>query len=251
MRLLHVLISITSSLVVGTARQSAAQTVAIANVIEAPFTATWSWTRIETRTDGTQTSTVVATAQLARDSYGSTYEADFMNGHLTAIWIVDVSKNRRITINSQNSTYRYLPISEPAGKLRTHSVGEIFKELQGLLEGFNEHPDRPAASGASWHFTSLGCHAEKGFNLCGLRDEVSSDTQEHHVRDTWWSDLGLMISSLEQTDHLTGSEKGLRSVTYKQEVAALQRADPSSELFDIPTGFTLESSVSSENHDGR
>jgi hypothetical protein len=135
MKLLYFLISITCLFVLGTGERSSAQIVAVANIVDAPFTATWTWTHIETKSDGTETKTVAATAHLVRDRNGSTYEAELKDGHPIAIWIVDVLKNRKVEIHPLDFTYRYLQIPEPAGKLRTHTMAEFFNACRCSRRG--------------------------------------------------------------------------------------------------------------------
>jgi hypothetical protein len=176
---------------------------------------------------------------MARDKNGSTYEAWIKDGHPTAIWIADVLKNRKIEVRPQDSTYRYIPILEPAGKLPTYSVEETFKMLQHQQEGFINHPDHPAPNLPRWHFTALGCRQENGFNLCGVRDETTSNTGENQIRDTWRSDLGLTMSITEKADHLVPTVSGIEAITRIEVVTDLRRVEPDPKLFEIPAGYTL------------
>ena len=251
MKLPRVLRTTMFLVVLNTGMQSTAQLVAIGNVVGAPFTATWTWTQVETKSGLTETTTILATAQLARDRNGSTYEAVIKSGHPTAIWIVDVLKNLKIEIRPLDFTYRYIPISDPAVKLRTHSVEEIFKVLQNQQEGIIEHPDHPSTYLPRWHFTALGCRQENRFNLCGVRDESSSNTGEEHIRETWWSDLGMIMTSIQKADHLAGTVNDLRFITDRQDVTNLRRVDPDSQLFEIPAGYKLELPLPKGERDGR
>ena len=126
--------------------QSAAQLAQIENVSGAPFTATWTWAKVETKSGQAETRTILATAQLARDKNGSTYAAVSEDGHTTSIWIVDVLKNRKIEILPRDSTYHYIPIPNPGGKLPTYSMEWMFKMLQAEQQYLIEHPDSPSRS---------------------------------------------------------------------------------------------------------
>jgi hypothetical protein len=237
MRLLPVLTSTTLLLILNAGMQSAAQLVQIGNVSGAPFTATWTWAKVETKSGQAETRTILATAQLARDKNGSTYEAVSEDGHTTSIWIVDVLKNRKIEILPRDSTYRYIPVLDPAGKLMTHSVEEMFKMLQGEQEGLIRHPDHPSPGIPRWHFTALGCRQENESNLCGVRDETTSNTEEQ-IRETWKSDLGL-IMSVSQKGHLARLVNDIQAIAYFGGVTDLRRIEPDPQLFEIPAGYAL------------
>jgi hypothetical protein len=239
MRLLPVLTSTTLLLILNAGMQSAAQLVAIGNVSGAPFTATWTWTEVETKSGPTETRTIVATAQLARDKNGSTYEALIKDGHTTAIWIVDVLKNRKIEIRPQDSAYHYIPILGPAGKLTTYSVEEWFKILQSDQEGIITHPDHPSPVFPRSHFTALGCRQENGFNLCGVRDEATSNLGEEQIREIWRSDLGLIMSTSQKSDHLARPVNDIQAIAYIQGVTDLRCVEPAPQLFEIPAGYAL------------
>jgi hypothetical protein len=229
----------TTVLIVLNGTQSSAQLTSIANVSDAPFTATWTLTKVETKSGPTETRTIVATAQLARDKNGSTYEAVIKDGHPTGIWIVDVLKNLKIEIHPRDATYFYLPIRDPGGKLPTYSVEETFKMLQDGQKGFMNHPDHSSPNIPKWYFTALGCRQENGLNLCGVKDEVTSNTGEEQIRETWRSDLGLVMSMFQKDDHLAPTVRPLQAITYIQVVTDLRRVEPDTKLFEIPAGYTL------------
>lgn len=239
MRLLPVLTSTTLLLILSSAMQSKAQLVAIGNVSGAPFTATWTWTKVETKSGPTVSRTVVAVTQLARDKNGNTYESVIEDGHPTAIWITDVLNNRKIEIRPKDSAYQYIPILDPVGKLPTYSVGEMFKMLQDEQEGISSNPDHPSAVFPRWHFTALGCRQENGFNLCGVKDETTSKTGEEQIRETWRSDLGLIMSMSQKTDHLARPVNDIQAIAFINVVTDLRRVEPDARLFEIPAGYTL------------
>jgi hypothetical protein len=238
MRLLPALTSTTLLLILNPATQGTAQPATIANVSGAPFTATWTWTEVETKSGPTEIRTIVATEQLARDRNGSTYEALIKDGHPIAISITDVVNNRKIEIRPQDSAYHYIPIPDPARKLTTYSVGEMFKMLQDEQEGISSHPDHPSAVVPRWHFTALGCRQENGFNLCGVRDETTSNAGEEQIRETWRSDLGLTMSFSQKVDHLARPVNDIQAITYIEVVTDLRREEPDARLFEIP-GYRL------------
>ncbi len=232
MRLLPALLSITLPFIPAIQR---AQT---ANVQGAPFTAKWTWTQVESRSwPPTETRTIIATAQLARDKNGSTYEARMKDGSVIVISIVDVLKNRKIEVHPQDSTYFYLPINAPEGKLRTLSMEEVSKILQDEQAHWIESPDHPTVALRRWHFTPLGCRQEKDMNLCGVRDEMTSSTGEETLRDTWRSDLGLIMSTLQKSDHINPPVRDLQSLTHIMVVTDLRRVDPDPKLFEVPAGY--------------
>ena len=237
MRLLPVLTSTTLLLILNAGMQSAAQLAQIENVSGAPFTATWTWAKVETKSGQAETRTILATAQLARDKNGSTYEAVSKDGH-TTIWIVDVLKNRIIEIHPRDSVYHYIPILDPAGKLRTYSVEGMFKILQVEQQFLNEHPGSPGPDLPRWHLTALGCRQENGFNLCGVRNEPTSSTGETAIFETWKSDLGLIISLTEKC-HLARPVNDVQAVTFLNVLTDLRREEPDPQLFEIPAGYAL------------
>jgi hypothetical protein len=234
MRLLPVLTSTTLLLILNAGMQSAAQLAQIENVSGAPFTATWTWAKVETKSGQAETRTILGTAQLARDKNGSTYEVVSENGHTTSIWIVDVLKNRKIEILPRDSTYHYIPI----GKLPTYSMEWMFKMLQAEQQYLIDHPDSPGPDLPRWHLTALGCRQENGFNLCGVRNEPTSSTGETAIFETWKSDLGL-IMSLTQKCHLARPVNDVQAVTFLNVLTDLRREEPDPQLFEIPAGYTL------------
>ncbi len=234
MKLLPALVSTTLLLLPATQR---AQTAGITNVQGAPFTATWKQTKVELRSWLSETRTLVATAQLARDKNGSTYEAMMSDGSVTSILIIDVPKNRKIEIHPKDSTYFYLPINAPEGKLRTLSMEECSRLLQDDQMNWTRSPDHPSDGLPRWHFTALGCRHEKDLNLCGVRDESTSNTGEEHKRDTWRSDLGLVISTVQKSEHFNPPVKDLQALTSIEVVTNLQREEPDPKLFEIPAGY--------------
>jgi hypothetical protein len=149
-----------------------------------------------------------------------------------------VLKNRKIEILPQDSVYHYIPIIGPAGKLTTHSVEEMFKMLQGEQERIINHPDDPSPDLPRWHFTALGCRQENGFNLCGVRDETTSNTGEEQLRDIWRSDLGL-IMSVPESRPLAQPVNDIQAITYIEGVTDLRREEPAPQLFEIPAGYAL------------
>jgi len=191
---------------------------------------------VETKSGPTETTTLIATMQLARDKNGSTYEAWVKDGHTTVIWISDVLKNRKIEIHPQDSTYFYIPILPPGRKLPIYSMEETFKMLQAEQESNIKSPDHSSAILPRWHFTSLGCRLENGLNLCGVRDEITSNT-ELQTRETWRSDLGLIMLTTQKADHFAHPINDIQALTHIHTVTNLRRIEPDAKLFVIPEGY--------------
>jgi len=110
--------------------------------------------------------------------------------------------------------------------------------LQDQQEGFIKHPDHPGPDIPRWHFTALGCRQESGFNLCGVRDDTTSNTGEEQIWETWRSDLGLIMSMSQKADHLARTVNDIQAVTFIEGVTHLRRVEPDPQLFEIPAGYT-------------
>lgn len=188
----------------------------LANITDAPFTATYS-------VNGQAN----ATEEIARASNGSTYYATKANdGHLMHIWIVDVPNNRRIELMPSPPSYTYR-LQAVDRKIYTSTIEEYRASLQRVQESFRDRPDRDKPNGSHQHEIPLGVRQEDGMTLFGNRDEITLASGEKRTVEAWQSDLGVAATWVD-----TGTAtKTVRTLTN------VHRVEPDPKLFEIPAEY--------------
>jgi len=187
----------------------------IANVIDAPFTATF-----ERTTPGQPK----RTCQIARASNGSVYfGCAGSNGKITSVDINDVPNNRQIAFfppapGNFNHTYRLYPPQE--GKFKILSAQEVREQLRSG-KGFcccEEEPEN-----------ALGQKLSDGLTLFGFRTVKTYADGSKRVTEYWESDLGVVVSS-----KALGPQPGEE---HSYVVRDVLREEPDPRLFEIPKEY--------------
>ena len=197
-------------------------TAQIMHIIDAPFTATLSYTR-----DGGKT---YLYTQLARASNASTYMAlKTAAGRTIRITIEDVPNNRTIVLFPQPPSYTYWIEPAPSGKFRVDSIENYRGMLQRGEDAFVQRPDRDRTDGTHHHETALGVRNENGMTLFGSRDELTTMTGDKTTVEAWRSDFGINIS--------IKSYKPTTGETMVSAVTDLRHVEPDPSLFEIPAEY--------------
>jgi hypothetical protein len=187
-----------------------------APILDAPFTATLTYNRLEQPP---------IKMRIARASNGSTYRGPYQHdGKYGTAFIADVPNHRRIQYRVGPQEFRDHTYQLTVENFSTESLEEHRARLGCCIPGKDK-----VEGGRLYHYTPLGEKNDDGLILFGRRVEETLDNGTKRVSEYWDSNLGIEVSRT-----VDGPQPGRHESWV---VTDIRREEPDPSLFQVPKEY--------------